>query len=198
MDVYSRADSDAAEPTLIFIHGGGWNGWNERGVRWFALDGNGLQYRKRGIPSCPGLACARRWLKMAALRWVAANAEEKYHFDVKQLVVTGPVGGWQIFWLTTAWFRKRLGLSRAPGRAVTSVAALLSTGMALPTSTTCCKDRTRRITPSSGLGSALDREQIAKRVSPLTYAAPGSADSDYRGRCGADPHGSLLPFSAPS
>ena len=52
LDVYSRADSDVAEPTLIFIHGGGWTGGTKESsipalLPWMAMGWNivNVEYR---------------------------------------------------------------------------------------------------------------------------------------------------------
>lgn len=174
LDVYSRADSDAAEPTLIFIHGGGWTGGTKESslpalLPWMAMRWNvvNVEYRLARVSSAPAAVedC------LCALRWVAANAE-KYHFDTKQLVVTGESAGGHLA-LTTGMIPESAGLDReCPGVPLPRVAAIVD-WYGITDVNDLLEGPNKKNYAVQWLGSALDREQIAKRVSPLTYVRAG-------------------------
>lgn len=174
LDVYSRADSDVAEPTLMFIHGGGWTGGTKESslpalLPWMAMGWNivNVEYRLARVSPAPAAVedC------LCALRWVAANAE-KYHFDVKQIVVTGESAGGHLS-LTTGMIPESAGLDReCPGAPLPKVAAIVD-WYGITDVNDLLQGPNRKNYAVQWLGSAPDREQIAKRVSPLTYVRSG-------------------------
>jgi len=174
LDVYSRADTDVAQPTLIFIHGGGWTGGTKEGsipalLPWMAMGWNIVNGEYRLARGSPASAAVEDCL--CALRWVAANAE-KYHFDVKQLVVTGESAGGHLS-LTTGMIPEDAGLDReCPGVPLPKVAAIVD-WYGITDVNDLLQGPNKKNYAIQWLGSTLDREQIAKRVSPLTYVRPG-------------------------
>ena len=61
LDVYSRTDSQAPQPTIIFIHGGGWTGGAKEGqlfslLPYLEMGWNGLnvEYRLARVSQAPG------------------------------------------------------------------------------------------------------------------------------------------------
>ena len=103
LDVYARANTSAAQPTLIFFHGGN----PDRGGRetvvlnllaylewgWHVVN---VEHRQIGVTLAP----AAIQNSVCALNWVVQNAQT-FGFDVNRIVVSGTSsGGW--FALTTA------------------------------------------------------------------------------------------------
>src|SRR3984957_14537789 len=91
LDLYERRDVQDAQPTLIYIHGGGWTGGTKEGgfnkvlpyleMGWNVVN---VEYRLAKVSLAPAAVedC------LCALRWVAANAK-LHHIDTSRLVVTG-------------------------------------------------------------------------------------------------------------
>src|SRR5215510_4053472 len=128
LDVYSRTDSTAPQPTLIWIHGGGWTGGNKEGAMfsllpymemgWAAVN---VEYRLARVSLAPAAVedC------LCALRWVIRNAKE-YNFDTSKLVVTGHSAGGHLS-LTTGMIPVSAGLDRqCPGNEDLKVAAIIN------------------------------------------------------------------------
>src|SRR4029079_11789008 len=91
LDVYQRRNATGPQPTLIFIHGGGWVGGTKESslmslMPWFEMGWNvvNVEYRLGRVSLAPAAVedC------LCALRWVGTNAG-KYNIDVNKLVVTG-------------------------------------------------------------------------------------------------------------
>jgi acetyl esterase/lipase len=127
LDVYDRIDVTTPQPTLIFIHGGGWVGGTKEYIvtsllPWIAQGWNvvDVEYRLARVSLAPAAVedC------LCALRWVAKNAE-KYHFDPKRIVVTGESAGGHLA-LTTGMIPESSGLAReCPGPPLPAVAAIV-------------------------------------------------------------------------
>ena len=95
LDVYSRSDTQAPQPTIIFIHGGGWTGGAKEtqtlslmpylDMGWNAVN---VEYRLARVSLAPEAVedC------LCALRWVIRNAKQ-YGFDTTKLVVSGGSAG---------------------------------------------------------------------------------------------------------
>jgi len=95
LDVYSRMDASEPQPTLIWIHGGGWTGGNKESqmfsllpymeMGWNVVN---VEYRLARVSLAPAAVedC------LCALRWVIRNAKQ-YGFDTNKLVVSGGSAG---------------------------------------------------------------------------------------------------------
>ena len=188
LDLYQPQGTTSPSPVLIYFHGGGWTGGSKEGsartsapyleMGWAVIN---VQYRLADAAHAPAAVEDCR----CALRWVYRNAEQ-YNFDLERIVVTGGSAGGHLA-LTTGMLPESAGLDRqCPGdrnrtwstgdrsTAELEVAAIINWyGI------TDVVDLIDRPPGYSGnfteawLGSRTDREEVAKRVSPVTYVRPG-------------------------
>jgi acetyl esterase/lipase len=174
LDVYSRADSPGPHPTIIFIHGGGWTGGTKEAalfslmpyleMGWNAVN---VEYRLARVSQAPAAVedC------LCALRWVIRNAKQ-YGFDTAKLVVSGGSAGGHLA-LTTGLIPASAGLDRqCPGTEELRVAAIVNWN-GITDVADLLEGPNMRTYAVQWLGSAPNRAEIAKRVSPLTYVRAG-------------------------
>ena len=174
LDVYKRRDSSGPQPTLIFIHGGGWvGGSKEQSVMalmpWFEMGWNvvNVEYRLGRVALAPAAVedC------MCALRFVAAQAKT-YDIDVNRLVLTGESAGGHLA-LTTGIIPESAGLDReCPGAPLPKVAAIID-WYGITDVADLLDGPNRKTYAVQWLASLPNREEIARRVSPLAYVRPG-------------------------
>ncbi len=185
LDVYYPAKAKSPVPVVINIHGGGWVvGAKEEAILYilpylqmgFAVVN--VEYRMALVSNAPAAVedC------LCALHWVGRHAKE-YNFDLSKIITTGGSAGGHLA-LTTAMIPSSTGLdnqcsfeddsewtgtfpNKRPNVAavinwfgITDVASLL-------------KSPDARGWAISWVGSAPNGEEIANRVSPLTYVRPG-------------------------
>ncbi|MEO8078149.1 MAG: alpha/beta hydrolase [Acidobacteriota bacterium] len=174
LDVYSRADSPGPHPTLIFIHGGGWTGGTKEAsvvsllpyleMGWNAVN---VEYRLARVSQAPAAVedC------LCALRWVIRNAKQ-YGFDPARLVVSGGSAGAHLA-LTTGLVPASAGLDRqCPGQEELKVAAIVN-WYGITDVADLLEGQNMKAYAVQWLGSAPNRVEIARLVSPLTYVRPG-------------------------
>lgn len=174
LDLYERRDVQDAQPTLIYIHGGGWTGGTKEAgfnkvlpyleMGWNAIN---VEYRLARVSLAPAAVedC------LCALRWVAANAKQ-HHIDVNRLVVTGDSAGGHLS-LTTGMIPESSGLDReCPGVALPKVAAIVD-WYGIADVNDLLDGPNRKTYAVAWLSSMPNRQEIAKRVSPLEYVRPG-------------------------
>jgi acetyl esterase/lipase len=174
LDVYKRRDTSGPQPTLIFIHGGGWvGGTKEQSVMsimpWLEMGWNvvNVEYRLARVALAPAAVedC------LCALRWVAAQAK-RYDIDTTRLVVSGESAGGHLS-LTTGMIPESAGLDRqCPGDPLPKVAAIVD-WYGIADVVDLLEGPNRKTYAVAWLSSMPDREMIARRVSPLTYVRPG-------------------------
>jgi acetyl esterase/lipase len=188
LDVYQKRETTGPNPTLVYIHGGGWtNGSKESSVLtflpylemgWTVVN---VQYRLADIAHAPAAVEDCR----CALRWIYRNAEQ-FNFDLDRIVLTGNSAGGHLA-LTTGMLPASAGLdqqcpgdrNRAWSTGDRSTEELKVAAIINWYGITDVVDLIDRTPGPSGaytvawLGSATDREEIARRVSPLTYVRPG-------------------------
>src|SRR5579862_2322670 len=174
LDIYKRRDTNGPQPTLIFIHGGGWvNGTKEQSLMaimpWFEMGWNvvNVEYRLGKVALAPAAVedC------LCALRYIAAQAKT-YDIDTTRLVVTGESAGGHLA-LTTGIIPESAGLDReCPGAPLPRVAAIID-WYGITDVNDLLDGENRKTYAVAWLGSLPNRDEIARRVSPLTYVRAG-------------------------
>jgi acetyl esterase/lipase len=174
LDVYSRADMQTPQPTIIYIHGGGWTGGAKETqlfnllpyleMGWNAVN---VEYRLARVSQAPAAVedC------LCALRWVIRNAKQ-YGFDTTKLVVSGGSAGGHLA-LMTGITPAPAGLDRqCPGTEDLKVAAIVN-WYGITDVADLLDGENMKTYAVQWLGSMPNRVEIAKRVSPLTYVRAG-------------------------
>jgi len=174
LDIYKRRDATSPQPTLIFIHGGGWVGGSKEGsalslfpwleMGWTVVN---VEYRLGRVALAPAAVedC------LCALRYVAAQAKT-YNIDTNRLVLSGESAGGHLA-LTTGMIPESAGLDRqCPGAPLPKVAAIVD-WYGIVDVADLLDGPNRKAYAVQWLGSMPDREEIARRVSPLTYVRAG-------------------------
>lgn len=174
LDVYSRSDATTPQPTMIWIHGGGWTGGNKEGdtfnllpymeMGWNVVN---VEYRLAKTSLAPAAVedC------LCALRWVVRNAKE-YNVDISKLVVSGRSAGGHLA-LTTGMIPASAGLDgECPGKEELKVAAVVD-WYGITDVADLLDGANMRTFAVQWMGSMPNRVEIAKRVSPLTYVRAG-------------------------
>ncbi|HVH26858.1 MAG TPA: alpha/beta hydrolase [Vicinamibacterales bacterium] len=174
LDVYSRSDVTSPQPTLIWIHGGGWTGGAKEGALFSLLpylemgwNVVNVEYRLARVSLAPAAVedC------LCALRWVIRNAKQ-YNFDTAKIVVSGSSAGGHLA-LTTAMIPASEGLDRqCPGNEELKVAAVVD-WFGITDVVDLLDGPNRKTYAVQWLASLPNRVEVAKRVSPLTYVRPG-------------------------
>lgn len=174
LDVYARSDVTTPQPTMIWIHGGGWTGGNKEGATFSLLpymemgwNVVNVEYRLAKVSLAPAAVedC------LCALRWVMRNAKQ-YNFDTSKLVVSGSSAGGHLA-LTTAMIPASEGLDReCPGNEELKVAAVVD-WFGITDVADLLDGQNRKTYAVQWMGSMPNRVEIAKRVSPLTYVRAG-------------------------
>jgi acetyl esterase/lipase len=172
LDLYVTRTPDKPLPTLIWIHGGGWTGGTKEatGIPSYlemGLNVVSVEYRLARIAPAPAAVEDCR----CALRFVIQHARE-YGIDVNRLVVAGGSAGGHLA-LTTGFLPASAGLDRqCPGPDNLKVAAIVN-WFGISDVNELLDGPNMKAYAVTWLGSAPDREQIATRVSPLTYVRAG-------------------------
>jgi len=175
LDVYvPRTATPDPNPTLIYIHGGGWvNGSKE--ASWLSIlpylesgwSVVNVEYRLARVSLAPAAVEDCR----CALRWVIRNAKQ-YNFDTNKIVVSGHSAGGHLA-LTTGILPSSAGLDRAcPGNEELKVAAIVN-WFGITDVVDLLKGAHKQDYAVAWLGSMPDREEVARRASPLTYVRAG-------------------------
>lgn len=177
LDAYIRKNSPVPVPTVIHIHGGGWvGGTKETGILgllpYFEMGFSviNVEYRLARVALAPAAVEDCR----LALRWVLKNAKT-HNFDVDRIVVTGGSAGGHLA-LMTGMLDSAAGFD-APKEWDQSDVPLKVAAVVNWFGITDVKDllagANRQNYAISWLGSQPDRDQMAVRVSPLTYVRKG-------------------------
>ncbi len=162
------------QPTLIFIHGGGWTGgtkenyalrvlpWMEMG--WTVVN---VEYRLADVALAPAAVKDCR----CALRWVYNNAE-KYNLDKKRIVVSGQSAGGHLA-LMTGMLSAADGLDdQCPDGAEPKVAAVIN-WFGITDVSDLLAGKNKKSYAVNWLGEQTDREAIARKVSPINHIRAG-------------------------
>ena len=170
LDVYARTDTATPRPVLVYIHGGGWVGGTKESailglMPWLEMGWNvvNVEYRLGRVSLAPAAVedC------LCALRWVAANAKQ-YGFDTSKIVTSGGSAGGHLS-LTTGMIPESAGLDReCPGVPLPKVAGIVN-WYGITDVNDLLDGANRKSYAVQWLGSMPNRDDIARRVSPLTY-----------------------------
>ncbi len=174
LDLFVTRTPETPLPTLIFIHGGGWTGGAKEGrdlaiLPYLDMGMNvvNVEYRLARVALAPAAVEDCR----CALRWVIQHAKE-YGVDTSRIVVAGDSAGGHLA-MTTGMLPASAGLDRqCPGPDNLKVAAIVN-WYGISDVNDLLDGPNMKAYAVAWLGSAPDREQIAKRLSPLTYVRPG-------------------------
>ncbi len=173
LDVYAPRATAGPNPTLLFIHGGGWvTGSKESAQMWlmpyFEMGWAvvNVEYRLAKVSLAPAAVEDCRM----ALRWIFLHAKE-YGFDTTKVVVTGGSAGGHLA-LTTGVLTSSAGfdhpLEWSTQRQSIKVAAIIN-WYGITDVVDLLADPNTMEYALSWFGSMSNREEMAKRVSPLTY-----------------------------
>jgi acetyl esterase/lipase len=174
LDVYRRREAPAPNRTLVYIHGGGWTGGSKEQsalaflpflqMGWNVVN---VEYRLARVSLAPAAVedC------LCALRWVYRNAKQ-YNIDTTRLVVTGNSAGGHLA-LTSGMIPSSAGLDRqCPGTEELNVAAIIN-WYGITDVVDLLSGPNLKAYAVTWLSSTPNREEIARRVSPLTYVRAG-------------------------
>jgi len=175
LDIYSRRGATTPQPTVVYFHGGFWAAGSKEGslmslIPWMEMGWNVVNVEYRLARVAPAPAAVEDCL--CALRYLAAQAKT-YNIDVNRLVVTGESAGGHLT-LTSAMIPESAGLDRqcAGNTPVPKVAAAIN-WFGITDVADVIDGPNQANLAVTWLGSLPNKDEIAKRVSPLTYVRPG-------------------------
>jgi acetyl esterase/lipase len=174
LDVYQPQAATGPSPTLVYIHGGGWVGGNKDAailnlvpyleLGWAVVN---VEYRLARVSLAPAAVEDCR----CALRWVISKAKD-YNFDTNKIVVTGHSAGGHLS-LTTGMLPAEAGLDRqCPGSEDLKVAAIIN-WYGITDVGDLLDGPNMKTYAVAWMGSLPNRDEIARRVSPLSYVRSG-------------------------
>jgi acetyl esterase/lipase len=173
LDVYARRNATGPVPTVINIHGGGWVGGTKEGntlqlLPYLELGFSivNVEYRLARVALAPAAVEDCR----LALRWVMKNAKV-YNFDTTRIVITGGSAGGHLALITgmldsTAGFDAPRDWDQT--NPVLKVAAVIN-WFGITDVKDLLSGPNRQNYAVSWIGNGKDREELATRVSPLSY-----------------------------
>ena len=174
LDVWYQHDVKTPGPTLVYIHGGGWVfGTKEGSVLqflpflekgWTVVN---VEYRMASSSPAPAAVEDTR----CALRWVFRNAQQ-WHFDTSKIVLMGHSAGGHLS-LITGMLPDGTGLdNQCYGTEKLSVAAIIN-WYGITDVNDLLKGENLKNYAVMWLGGQPNAEEVARRVSPLTYVRAG-------------------------
>jgi len=179
LDVYHSREAKSPTPVVVMIHGGGWLVSNKDDyvltagpylTMGFAVVN--VEYRPGKISLAPASVedCA------CALRWVARHAKD-YNFDLNKIILTGPSAGGHLALMTgmapaSAGFANECAFQDEPNAPAPKVAAIINL-FGITDVVDLLQGPNLRTYAVSWMGTAPGREDLARRISPLTYVRPG-------------------------
>lgn len=183
LDVYQPRGLKAPNPTLVYIHGGGWVSGTKEGASlqvlpWLEMGWTvvNVEYRLGRNSLAPAAVEDCR----CALRWVIRNAKQ-YNFDVNKIVLTGHSAGGHLS-LITGMLPSAAGLDRQcpgsfskPPDAASDelkVAAIVN-WFGITDVGDLFNGPNAQGYAIAWFGSLTNRDEIARRVSPLTFVRAG-------------------------
>jgi acetyl esterase/lipase len=177
LDVYRRRDVTTPQPTLVFYHGGGWvTGTKESSfmslMPWLEMGWNvvNVEYRMARVALAPAAVEDAQ----CALRFVV-NQAKNYNIDVDKIVVSGETAGGHLA-LAAGMIPGSAGFTSvcsgggftANDASVPKVAAIIN-WYGITDLNEMLAGPNGRSYAVQWIGSATNRDAVAKSVSPLTY-----------------------------
>ena len=175
LDVYTRRGATSPQPTVIYFHGGFWAAGSKDAslmslLPWMEMGWNvvNVEYRLARVALAPAAVedC------LCALRFIAAQAKT-YNVDVNRIVLTGESAGGHLT-LTTGMIPESSGLARecAGTTPIPRVAAMVNWFGITDVADVIDGPHAANLAVT-WLGSLPNKDEIAKRVSPLTWVRAG-------------------------
>lgn len=181
LDVYQRRGVTTPQPTLIFIHGGGWVlGTKESAVMsflpWLEMGWNvvNVEYRLSHVALAPAAVedC------LCALKFVVAHAKD-YNVDTSRIVTSGESAGGHLA-LTTGMIPESEGLDRecpgtnfqGRGAGLPKVAAIVN-WYGIADINDMLSGPNERAYAVEWFADLPNRDELARKLSPLTYVRKG-------------------------
>ena len=175
MDIYARRGVTTPQRTIVYFHGGFWAAGNKEGalmslIPWLEMGWTvvNVEYRLARVALAPAAVedC------LCALRFVAAQAKT-YNIDTTRIVLTGESAGGHLT-LTTGMIPESVGLDRecAGNTPIPKVAAMIN-WFGITDVADVIDGPHKANLAVTWLGSLPNKDEVAKRVSPLTYVRPG-------------------------
>jgi acetyl esterase/lipase len=174
LDVYQARSSTAPAQTLVYVHGGGWTGGTKEAsaltflpfleMGWNVVN---VEYRLAKISQAPAAVedC------LCALRWVYQKARD-YNIDTTRLVTMGNSAGGHLA-LMMGMVPASAGLDReCPGTEELKVAAVIN-WYGITDVNDLLAGPNMKTYAVTWLGSMTNRDEVARRMSPLTYVRTG-------------------------
>ena len=176
LDVWYEHDVKTPQPTLVYIHGGGWIfGTKETSVLQFLpfLEKGwrvvNVEYRMASTALAPAAVEDTR----CALRWVFRNARQ-WNFDTTKIVLTGHSAGGHLS-LITGMLPEGTGLdNQCYGEEKLNVAAVIN-WYGITDVSDLIQGANLKNYAVMWMGSRADAAEVARRVSPLSYVRQGLA-----------------------
>lgn len=170
LDVWYQHEINTPQPTLVYIHGGGWIfGTKETSVLQFLpfLEKGwrvvNVEYRMASNSLAPAAVEDTR----CALRWVFRNAKQ-WNFDTSKIVLTGHSAGGHLS-LITGMLPDGTGLdNNCYGDEKLNVAAIIN-WYGITDVNDIIQGANLKNYAVMWMGSQTNAAEIARRVSPLTY-----------------------------
>lgn len=173
LDIWYPRDNPNPTPTLVYIHGGGWIFGSKEGAvfqllpflqhGWRVVN---VEYRMASNSLAPGAVEDTR----CALKWIFRNATQ-YKFDTSKIVLTGHSAGGHLS-LITAMLPKTDLDNRCYGDEEMKVAAVIN-WYGITDVNDLIEGPNLKNYAVMWMGSLTNKEEIAKKVSPLTYVRAG-------------------------
>ena len=174
LDVWYRHAAKTPQPTLVFIHGGGWIFGSKEGavlnflpfmeMGWTIVN---VEYRMASQSLAPAAVEDAR----CALRWVFRNAKQ-YNFDTNKIVLSGQSAGGHLS-LISGMLPNGTGLdNNCYGDEELKVAAIIN-WYGISDVNDLLEGKNLRSWAKMWMGSQPNQAEIAKKVSPLTYVRAG-------------------------
>jgi acetyl esterase/lipase len=173
LDVYAPRAANAAAPvpTVIYFHGGAWMGGDKSVALLRTLPYLEMGWAVVNVNYRLGRAPLAVTDGRCALRWVVGHAP-MHGFDINRLVVTGDSSGSHLA-LTTGMLDERNGFDAdCEGPAPTAVGAIVN-WYGVTDVADVLDGANKQAYVGRWLEGVADRDQLARRLSPLQYVREG-------------------------